>query len=167
MATSARAKAQAVTDDAFLEHVLSFSGMRLRFDSGFELTIEITQCEATPDRPHGFEYAFALVGPDRSGRRVRLLGVDNAHAGKGADQPFDHEHRERRTRAGYLVEAGPPIARAIESVQWAIGDFFDKAYDLLGREGVDTGAGHLEQQDTEKSNEEASAQPKKAKSRPR
>jgi hypothetical protein len=169
MGTSASQKARAVVDEAFLEHVLSFDGTSLRFESGFEITVEISQCSATPDRPHGFEYAFALIGPDRSGRRVRLLGMDNAHAGKGADRPFDHEHRERRTKAGYLMEAGPPIARPVTNVQAAIANFLAQAYDLLNREGVNTGAAQMEQANAANVGEEkrATIKAKQAKKRER
>lgn len=132
-------------DELFLENVLSFDGTSLRFDRGFEVTIQIAQCEVTEERPHGFNYAFTLVGPDYSGQRVRLLGRDNAHAGKGADRPYDHEHRERRNRAGGLVEAGPPVAKPLTNIQEAIGEFFEKAQALVEREGVDTSTGTIAQ----------------------
>lgn len=43
------------------------------------------------------------------------------------------------------MEAGPPIARPVTDLQKAIADFLAKAYDLLSREGVDTGSAQMGQ----------------------
>lgn len=143
MPRSSSDKASEVADEQFLQNVLGFDGLRLQFEKGFEIVIEIEQCGRSVARPHGFVYSLVLVGPDAFGQRVRLLGFDNAHAAgkRKLAVAFDHEHRETRTRFGLLVEAGPPALRLLTNMQQAIADFLAKAYDLLRREGVDVEAG--------------------------
>lgn len=138
-------KASEIADVQFLQNVLSFDGLRLQFEKGFEIVLEIEQCAQSAARPHGFVYSFVLVGPDAFGQRVRLLGFDNAHAAgkRKLAVAFDHEHRENRTRFGLLLEAGPPAIRLLPNMQEAIADFLAKAYDLLRREGVDVDAGRM------------------------
>ncbi len=151
MPRSSPSKASEIADEQFLHNVLGFDGLRLQFEKGFEIVIEIEQCARNVARPHGFAYSFVLVGPDAYGQRVRLLGFDNAHAA-GKRKPavaFDHEHRENRTRFGLLLEAGPPALRLITNLQEAVADFLANAYDLLRREGVEVEAGKVPTEPTE------------------
>jgi hypothetical protein len=67
------------------------------------------------------------------------------------------------------MEAGPPIARPVTNVQAAIANFLAQAYDLLNREGVNTGAAQMEQANAANVGEEkrATIKAKQAKKRER
>jgi hypothetical protein len=65
---------------------------------------EVTQVEASPERPHGLRYSLTLH--DETG--ARLLGFDNAHpiwegSGPGARTRIEHDHRHAGQRVRFYV----------------------------------------------------------------
>jgi hypothetical protein len=63
----------------------------------------LTRVPASPEKPHGIDYALTLDGPDGE----RLVGFDNAHqvARQKRGGPQDHRHRLRTIRAYHYHDA--------------------------------------------------------------
>lgn len=93
--------------DRSLDTLLDLDGLTLALDDrgDYWVQFEVRRVPATPEKPHGLDYALTMHGPDSGDPRdSRLVGFDNAHAVRGTAGPgggakgraWDHSHRFRR-----------------------------------------------------------------------
>ena len=87
--------------DPSLDTLLLLDGERFVVESGFWVKFDVVRVEATPERPHGFDYSLTLHDAENE----RILGFDNAHpiaegSGPGARTriEYDHLHKGERVR---------------------------------------------------------------------
>jgi hypothetical protein len=95
--------------------------------SGYSVKFEVRRVPATPERPHGIDYALTLHAPDGT----RIVGFDNAHAVRASRGPaggrkqLDHRHRLGTTRPYRYSDAGK-----------LLDDFWRDVYAVLDELGV-------------------------------
>jgi len=84
--------------DPSLDTLLELDGQVLVIDpaGAHWVRFRVKRVPATPERPHGLDYALTLHGPDGA----RLVGFDNAHpvrptSGPGGRRRARHDHRHR------------------------------------------------------------------------
>lgn len=84
--------------DPTLDVLLDLDGQVLVVDpeGGHWVRFVVTRVPASPEKPHGIDYALTLHGPEGE----RLVGFDNAHpvARQKRGAPQDHRHRLRTIR---------------------------------------------------------------------
>ncbi len=118
--------------------MLGCDGTHIRFDGGYEISIEVRLVAPDARAPHGFRYSFVLRRPNADGTPgKRILGYDNAHAPAGVTQPFDHVHKTKTGPGGSPigVRDGTPVK--VESVNELIGRFMEECYSRLRSLGID------------------------------
>ena len=91
-------------------------------EGGYWVKFVVHLVPATADKPHRFDYALTLHGPDGE----RLVGFDNAHsvAGRGRGTAKDHKHRLRTVRPYDYADAAALLAafwKEVESVMREMG----------------------------------------------
>lgn len=96
--------------DPSLDALLDLDGQVLVVDpdGGHWVKFVVTQVPASPEKPHGLDYALTLHGPDG----LRLAGFDNAHpvGGRRRGGPQDHRHRLRTVRPYEYQDAATLLA---------------------------------------------------------
>jgi hypothetical protein len=101
--------------DETLDTLLDLDGQILVLDGKGEYWVKfsVRRVDATPERPHGLDYAFTLHGKNNE----RLVGFDNAHATRQSKGPggkgqieYDHKHRVGSVRPYRYRDAGTLLA---------------------------------------------------------
>lgn len=116
--------------DPSLDVLLDLDGQVLVIDPATRHWVRfvVTRVPASPEKPHGLDYALTLHGPDGE----RLVGFDNAHpvratAGPGGKGRMaqDHKHRLKTVRPYEYRDA----ASLLE-------DFWREVEDVLAQKGM-------------------------------
>jgi hypothetical protein len=102
-------------------------------DGRYRVKIEVKRVPATPEKPHGLDYALTLHGPGSGHPRdTRLVGFDNAHPTRARSGPsgaqraaWDHKHRFRTVRPYDYADAASLLA-----------DFWKAVDQVLAERGV-------------------------------
>lgn len=127
-----------------IDSVLGFDGTHIRFEGGYEISIDIGQVVPDARAPHGYRYSFVLRRPNADGTPgKRILGYDNAHAPTGVIDPFDHVHKTKTGPGGSPIGVREGAPMKVESVNELIGRFMGECYVCLRDLGVDVDAAQL------------------------
>jgi hypothetical protein len=116
-------------DDPSLDVLLDLDGQQFTIEpSGYSVKFVVRKVPATPERPHGINYALTMHAPDGA----RLVGFDNAHVVRasrgpaGARTELDHRYRLGTIRPYHYSDAGQLLE-----------DFWREVYAVLDDLGVE------------------------------
>jgi hypothetical protein len=92
--------------DLSLDTLLDLDGQVMVIDeAGYWVRFVVHQVPATPEKPHGLDYALTMHGPNGE----RLVGFDNAHRVAGrqgrVSTTKDHKHRLRTIKSYEYTDA--------------------------------------------------------------
>lgn len=114
------------------EYFLGLNRQWIGYDNGYWVTFRVQAVDASPERPHGFQYSFSL----HDANDERVLGYNNAHAVDAATGPARRSKRpeawDHITRRG----KGKSVPYKFTTPYQLVADFFAEVDEILRKEGV-------------------------------